>query len=169
MDAAACVAVLLQHQGILISFVSLVVFAGTRRELLCPDAKASPANVGYKLCARLLGLVWFVLIMLLGAIMNLYHVWFLTSLIWCLLHPFFFAQPRCMQGIPHILYLYIHLCAQFFETLVCSALLGFFTCNVRLHFFARLAQHFSQWWRWFFSSCCSWEVARGNFVFQNAK
>ena len=74
MDAAACVAVLLQHQGILISFVSLVVFAGTRRELLCPDAKASPANVTYKLCARLLGLVWFVLIMLLGAIMNLYHV-----------------------------------------------------------------------------------------------
>jgi len=74
MDAAACVAVLLQHQGILISFVSLVVFAGTRRVLLCPDAKASPANVGYKLCARLLGLVWFVLMMLLGAIINLYHV-----------------------------------------------------------------------------------------------
>ena len=51
-----------------------VVFAGIRRELLCPDAKASPANVTYKLCARLLGLVWFVLIMLLGAIMNLYYV-----------------------------------------------------------------------------------------------
>ena len=74
MDAAACLAVLLQHQGILISFFFWVVFAGIRRELLCPDAKASPANVTYKLCARLLGLVWFVLMMLLGAIINLYHV-----------------------------------------------------------------------------------------------
>jgi len=49
MDAAACLAVLLQHQGILISFFFWVVFAGIRRELLCPDAKASPTNVCFSL------------------------------------------------------------------------------------------------------------------------
>jgi hypothetical protein len=32
---------------------------------------------------------WFVLMVLLGAIITLYHVWILNSLILCLLYPFF--------------------------------------------------------------------------------
>jgi len=78
MDAASCVVVLLQHRGILISYP---FFFG---RICCYQAWAS-----LPWCKGFTCKCWCVLMVLLGAIINLYHVWILNSLIWCRLYPFF--------------------------------------------------------------------------------